>query len=154
MARRTIIQIALRVCVITEREGKRGQNLIISFQIKHPKENLEAAAKKLATSPFRIWGVGCQRQTPKGKKLDGVYNYSYCCLRLENKEELCGSDLIAELLDALESDRKYWSDLVLSGGGFSLVVFSEKNKSSYVEEFDWQLLDRLSNLRISLGFDV
>jgi hypothetical protein len=46
----------------------------ISFQIKHPKENLEIAAKKLSIHPFRIWSSGSQRETPKGKKLDGEYD--------------------------------------------------------------------------------
>lgn len=126
----------------------------ISFQIKHPEENLEIAAKKMGINPFRIWRAGSQRETPKGKMLDGKYDYSYCCLRLENREGLCGSDLIASFLEELEKHHKYWSDLSSSGGKLSLVIFNEKDKSSYVDEFDWQLLDRLSKLKISLGFDI
>lgn len=126
----------------------------ISFQIRHPEENLEIAGKKLGISPFRIWEAGHQRETPKGKELEGKYDQSYCCLRLENKEGVCGSGLIVEFLDKLESDQKYWSDLLLSGGKFSLVVFRESDKGNCVDEFDWRLLGRLSKLNISLGFDV
>lgn len=126
----------------------------VSFRIKHPEENLELAAKKLDINPFRIWKAGSLRETPKGKRLDGEYDHSYCCLRLESKEELCRSDLISKFLEKLEKDGKYWSDLSLSGGELSLVIFNEKDKGGYIGEFDWQLLDRLSKLKISLGFDV
>ncbi len=127
----------------------------ISFQIKHPEENLEFAAKKLGINPFRIWKANSQRKTPKGKRLDGKYDHSYCCLRLENEKGLCGTDLIAGILEEFEKDDQYWSGLFLSGGRFSLVIFGEKDKYiSYADIFDWQLLDRLSKLKISLGFDI
>lgn len=128
----------------------------VSLHLKHADGDLEPLAVNLGLKPFRIWKAGSQRATPKGKILNGQYDHSYCCVRLENKKKSSVSELVSKLLDKMEIDYEQWIDFSVSGGELSLIVFNEEDEAErhYVDEFDWQLLGRLSKLRISLGFDV
>lgn len=127
-------------------------NCSISFQVKHPMDKLDDVGKVLNILPFRAWNVGDVRKTPKGKALDGYYQYSYSCIRIQSIDNADASALIERFLEKVEESREYWNSLFLSGGEFKLIVFNQEDKLS--DEFNWQLLSRLSNLRISLGLDV
>lgn len=126
----------------------------VSLHITHPERDLSFVESMVGIKPFRVWVAGDQRKTPKGALLDGKYDYSYCCLRLESQSGLNGSDLLSKLLLDLESDFNYWSDFLLSGGTLSLVIFNESEEGRYIDRFDYRLLGRLSKLNISLELDL
>ncbi|MFU8778640.1 MAG: DUF4279 domain-containing protein [Roseovarius sp.] len=124
----------------------------ISFRITHPEENLKIAAEKLEMKPFRIWRSGDQRQTPKGKKLDGKHDSSYCCVDLDGIEGHSVSEKLEKFLEKADKHHNYWVDLANTGGNLSIVVYNEGD-GRFVDVFNWRLLEHLSRLKISLGFE-
>jgi hypothetical protein len=106
----------------------------------------------LGLVPAPIWKKGDERKTPKGRKLGGTRDSSYCSIALgetsrQPLRENCGC------LVALQATSRALRELSSTGGEVSFFVgwFLDENTRDY---FDWQILGEMADLRIGLDLDV
>lgn len=125
----------------------------LSLRVQQPQDDLEFLKDVLGVEPFRCWKQGDQKSTPQGKLLEGVYDISYCCLRFGycEQERLC--EHIEVFLDQVELHKTSLLSIVNSGGSLELGLFFMES-CKLVDVIEWSILKRLSNLQISLGFDL
>ena len=126
--------------------------IALSFKVHHPQDNLEFLKTLLGVEPFRSWNKDEVRLTPKGKHLEGVYKNSYCCLRFNNNEKKSICEHLEIFLDKVEPHRDELLKVIDTGGSMGLDLFFLEN-DKIVEVINWSILKRLSDLKISLGFD-
>ena len=98
--------------------------------------------------------VGSRRATPRGEILPGVNEMTFWC-----SQEVRGNGLdlakgIASHLRDVEAHSGFLTEFSESGGKIEYFVGWFSGDQNTGEVFDWDLLRRLSELRISLAFDV
>lgn len=128
------------------------QNYSISFQITHTVRDLALVSEALGVEPFRIWKAGDPRTTPTGRRLEGQYDRSYCCLRIACGDEQSASEAMSAFLTKIEAHKTLFDDLISSGGKLRLVVH-DLTATTFRDEFDSYLLMRLANQGIALGIE-
>jgi hypothetical protein len=133
----------------------------LSVRLRHPKRDLaevfELLKKTTNFVPGRTWKVDDDRQTPKGGKLDGKYDESYCFLNVfsvpQKSEVEDSAAAIRRVLNLLTPIKDSLGDHVNTGGEIELflAVYIDANSGMI---FDPVLLKALSELNITLQFDV
>lgn len=123
----------------------------LSFRIHHPEHDLSSIGARLGVIPYRIWKRGEPKTTPKGRRLTGHREASYCAIRLQLEEESI-SETIREFLLKLEQHQEYFLQLSASGAKLEFYV-TLSGESKLAEEFDWKLLARLANLHVSFQIE-
>lgn len=128
------------------------QNYSLSFQITHTTRDLVLVSDVLRVEPFRIWKAGDPRTTPTGRRLEGHYDHSYCCLRIACGDGQSASEAMGTFLTKIEAHKTLFDDLINSGGKLRMVVH-DLTATSFRDEFDSYLLMRLANQGIALGIE-
>jgi len=125
-----------------------------SLRLRHPTMDPKDISSALGMKPHFQWMAGKGRTTPKGDPLEGVNAVTYWCSEGIEGEgfDLAGS-LSSHLL-ALEARRPFFADFVLTGGSIDYFVAWFTDGLNTGATLPWQLLKRLSDLRIDLDLDV
>jgi hypothetical protein len=125
----------------------------ISFRLRHPSLDFLPLCERFGLEPFQLYVAGNPRHTKSGDILDGYYSESYCSFRLNKIESMTIPQRIAEFTANLANHRAMLEQITSTGGTLNFFIgwFSDGNSG---EEFDWDLLQKLADLKISLHFDV
>lgn len=124
----------------------------LSFNIEHPDAELSGVSDVLGLKAQVLWKKGEPRVTPKGRALSGTYQKSSWSSELGRQQK----DLPAGLQSALtilRPHKDYLAKLVADGAKLRFFVgwFSDFNARDVL---DWQLLQDIAALKISLDLDV
>ncbi len=128
----------------------------ISLRLKHPSRDLAVAGAALGLTSTRVWRAGDRRTSPKGAPLDGVWDASFWTaplLRgLSRDESLAAA--VDGIADRLTPHRDLLRGIVAEGGKAELFIGWFIPSGNGGDDFGWQLLARLADLRLDLGLDV
>ena len=124
----------------------------LSFSADHDYMDLSILPQTLGMAADRLWTVGDIRKAPNGRAQGGNYKYSYCCIDIPAPADVELPTLMGKLLDDLESHKDLLNRLAADGVKFKFFVgwFSDFNSR---DVFEWQLLGRMADLRVSLDID-
>jgi hypothetical protein len=111
-------------------------------------------SRSLNIAPLRATRVGERRLRPNGQELGGVYPYSHWFCDIAHETEAWLVESLDKHLDLLEPHTAFLKSFVSTGGEIYYFIGWFTTEVSGGETFDWELLQRLANLRISLSFDV
>ena len=126
----------------------------LSFRIFHPTARAEDIAAKVGLKSKRAHSVGAPRETPKGKRLEGVYSRTCVSFDVKNHEGEVLEDAIRRALEEeLNSKIPYLSELVATGGEleFFVGIFLNGNEGLQI---DAKLVSSLASAGIGLSLDM
>jgi hypothetical protein len=123
------------------------------FRIYHPKIDLGKVADQLGLVVKTKWVAGSPRKTPKGRLLSGVYESSYCLFLLSPDRDMGLVEFLDSFARRLETHKGILSSLCKTGGKLEIYISMFVTKNSG-EVFGWNVLARLSKLKISLALDI
>ena len=131
----------------------RRQATKLSLQIRHPDRDLSVVCETLGRRPNVIWKKGEERRTPKGRRLRGTQERSYCTIDLGPASRTALSKKIATALAWLTPHRALLRRLVATGGRVSFYVgwFCDEHTG---EAFEADLLAAMADLRIALDLNL
>jgi hypothetical protein len=125
----------------------------VSLRIRHPALKAIEICDELDLVPHVKWSIGEQRKTPKGRKLKGIYDETYCTFKIEHEEDEFISTLLSRMNKTLKKKMPFLSNLISTGGSIEYFIgwYLDENAGDI---FDSDLLKELSDLGISLSFDL
>lgn len=128
------------------------QRAQLSLHIKHPTRDLSSVCTTLGLEPKHIWEKGEERRTPKGNKLGGKRDSSYCAIELEPSKASLPKQIEAALA-LLKPHQAMLRKLSSTGGRISFYVgwFCDEHTG---EAFGWEILDAMADLRIALDLNI
>ena len=100
------------------------------------------------------WNAGEPRVTPDGTPLRGVREQTYWSSRILHPESVDLVDALEANLSSLEPHKDFLRELVETGGEIEYFIGWFTTDTSGGETLDWELLQRLADLRINLALDV
>jgi hypothetical protein len=129
------------------------QRTVLSLHLHHPTRDLSTACAALGLVPRHIWTRGDEHQTPKGTKIGGIRDSSYCSIELGITSQEPLSDKIEAALALLRPHRGILRELSSEGGRLTFFIgwFCDEDTG---EALRWQTLDEMSDLRIELGLNI
>ena len=132
---------------------KTNERIVLSLRMTHPTMDLSTFCESIGLSLFRYWIAGQPRKTTDGKLLHGLYENSYCCCRLFVSSYEDMQPAIEKCLQLLEMHKGNVQLITDSGGEVNFFIgwFFEGMSGL---EFDWKILRRISDLKISLELDA
>ena len=108
---------------------------------------------RLGLEPEWQHKIGEPRTTPKGVLLEGVYESSYCCFSYERQHD----EELHEMLDRIINNLMQHKDifcLIRDSGGRSEFFVGWYSLGNTGDTFGYELLSKISELRIDLALDV
>ncbi|GAB6044373.1 hypothetical protein JCM17961_50630 [Endothiovibrio diazotrophicus] len=99
------------------------------------------------------WKAGDQKRSPKGRKLNGTYDHTYCVFRIDYDERACLQEIIETQNKKLSIKTDFLQKLTKDGGEIEYFI-GWYAKTNTGDLFHWKLLKDTSDLHISLSFDV
>lgn len=124
----------------------------LSLHIRHPDRDLSIVCESLNLAPKNLWKKGDERRTPKGHKLTGIRDNSFCTVEME-ATNLPLQDQIERALNLLAPHRSIFREISSNGGQTSFYVGCFLDEDS-VENFEWRVLESMADLRISLELNI
>jgi hypothetical protein len=129
------------------------QRAKLSLHIKHPTRDLSRVCNALGFKPRHIWKKGDERQTPRGNKIGGIREASYCSIDfgLPSREPIAKQ--IEANLVLLKRHRATLRKLSSSGGTISFYVgwFCDETTGEILSN---ELLWAMTDLRIALELNI
>ena len=121
--------------------------------IRHPDIDPEQISRELSIEPYSAFKNGDVRTLPNGNVLPGLatqssWNHVY---RYSGGHEL--DEAVECVIRLLEDHRAFILRLFLQGGSCQ-VYLQLPGDVNVGAALPWQLLDRMSNLRVELGLEV
>jgi hypothetical protein len=104
--------------------------------------------------PRTKWSVGELRRRADGKATEEMNDHTYWTCSVPNEESVRLVDALSAHLTELESHTGFLREFVASGGEIEYFVGWFTTNVSGGDTLDWQLLGRLSDLKINLALDV
>jgi hypothetical protein len=125
----------------------------ISLHVKHPTRDLSSVCDTLELHPLRLWKVGDERRTPKGRKIGGLRKESAFSAALGSPNRSPLSKQIETALMKLKPHRRMLRRLSSTGGQISFFVgwFLDAHAG---ESFSDQILKEMADLRIALDLNI
>ncbi|MFI0416417.1 MAG: hypothetical protein ACH255_20015 [Candidatus Thiodiazotropha sp.] len=125
----------------------------ISLRIRHPSIDAETICREIGIKADRKWSAGDQRTTPAGRKLDGVYEETYCTfsLDIEGFKEI--STFLKYQISTVKNKKQFFNSVISSGGNIEYFIGWNLNGNTG-DTFSHELLRELADLGISLSFDL
>jgi hypothetical protein len=114
----------------------------------------EEISRAIGMQPKIHWNAGDPRVTPTGTALGGVREETCWTTRILHPESGDLVDAIAANLTSLEPHKDFLREFVTTGGEIEYFIGWFTTDTSGGETLDWELLQRLADLKISLGLDV
>lgn len=129
------------------------QRVKLCLHIRHPSRDLSFVCQTLRLNPTHIWKKGEERKTPKGNKIGGIRDNSYCSIDLGQSSRVSLPKQIEAALDLLEPHRAVLRNLSTGGGTISFYVgwFCDEDTA---DALDVLILKRMAHLRIALELNV
>jgi hypothetical protein len=115
--------------------------------------NPDEISKTLGLKPRRKWSAGDSKTTPKGVKLKGHFESSYCWYPLSIPPKSTLEEGLIIWLRKLEKHEELFRSISATGGSVEFLIgwFVKGNAG---EVFGWPTLSKLSALRVNLAFDI
>lgn len=125
----------------------------VSFRVRSPSMDPIEIASGLGLEPKWFHKAGAARRTPKGTRLEGVYDENYCTFPINSRKGECLSDLLSRFARELKQRKNILNDISRSGGRCEFFIgwFSSANTG---ELFPCELLTVLGSLNIDLAIDI
>ncbi len=129
------------------------QRVKLSLHIKHPTRDLSSVCSALRFEPTNIWKKGDERRTPKGNKIGGLRENSYCSIDLGQSSREPLPKQIEAALTLLQPHRAMLQRLSSTGGTISFYVgwFCDEDAG---ETLNAQILERMARLRVALELNI
>jgi hypothetical protein len=129
------------------------QRVKLSLHIRHPARNLSTVCSDLGFKPAYIWKKGDERLTPKGNRIGGIREASYCSIDFGSTSREHLAKLIEAKLELLKPHQATLRRISTTGGTISFYVgwFCDENTG---ETFNVQLLREMAGLRIALELNI
>lgn len=124
-----------------------------SLRIFHPTQRAERIVDKVSLKCTLMQSVGDDRNTPKGAKLEGVYDRTYILYDLPRDNDERIEDLLRRVSnDIVAVNIQLFSDLVATGGKveFFIGVFCEKHIGI---ELDSDVIEIIARAKMALSLD-
>jgi hypothetical protein len=131
----------------------RQQRVQLSLHIRHPTRDLSKVCSGLGLKPKHIWKKGDERRTPKGNKIGGLRDASYCSIDLSPVSRKSLVEQIEANVEMLKRHRSTLRKLSSTGGVISFYIgwFCDEHTG---EALSTQLLGAMSDLRIALELNI
>lgn len=125
----------------------------VSLRVWHPNADPRRISEGLGLQPNTSHRAGEAKRTPAGDLLKGVYKQTYWCCELEHPEEVELNAFLEEVTDRLAPHEGFVKQICTTDGTVELFVgwYSGSNSG---QEFGWQLLRKLGDLRVRLSLDI
>lgn len=123
----------------------------IRIRLNHPTMDPAEIGRHFSVQPVRTWRVGERRSTPKGQLLDGVYRSTYWVYSHKVLADV--DEALIGAVEILESSEEFLK-LFIDSGGEVVVDVSWGVDTRAGREINWEILQRLGRLRVSLGTEV
>jgi len=125
----------------------------LSLHIRHPTRDLSVVCRALGLQLKHMWKRGDERRTPKGSKIGGLRETSYCSIGFGAPSRKPLAKQIEAVLMLLKPHRAMLRRLSSTGGRISFFIgwFCDENTG---ETFGRQLLDAMADLRIVLDLNI
>lgn len=132
-------------------DGGTSYNVILL--VRHPDVDPGELSREFGLTPHVAFRKGSVRILENGKKLPGVsrdsrWNHVYRF----SKDRRVG-DALAHVMTFLEGHKGFIKKLCLQGASFELYV-QLPGATNIGDSISWELLRRMSQLRVSLGIEV
>jgi len=125
----------------------------VSLRVRHPELKANKICEELGLTPKIKWDVGAQRVTPKGRRLNGVYEETYCSFWLPHENDESLPEFLGKINEQLKSKVKFFDEIILSGGTAEYFIGWYLNENTG-DVFNYKFLQEVSKLKISLSFDL
>lgn len=130
-----------------------GTSYNVILLMRHPDIDPGEVTREFGLTPHVAFRKGCVRALQNGKELPGVsrdsrWNHVY---RFSKGHRL--GDALAQVVTFLEGHKAFIKKLCLQGASFELYVQLPGAKN-IGDSIPWDLLRRMSQLRVSLGIEV
>lgn len=125
----------------------------VSLRVRHPSLDVMKICSEIGMTAYRKWSVGEPRETPKGKKLNGFYDETYCTFKLEHE----GDEEISSFLkrqNSLLKDKSDFFDMIIATGGNIEYFIGWYLEGNTGDVFTHDLITELSELGFSLSIDL
>lgn len=129
------------------------ESFSISLVIRHPEMRPGTLTDALGFSPSRQWGVGEQRQTPKGTILEGEYDHTMWIHTVSFQQDRHFFDRVLDIVANLEKFEDFLEKLVETGGSIRLNIRLPGNLN-VGDELQPESLEKLARLHIGLSVEV
>jgi len=129
------------------------QRAKLSLHIEHPNRDLSRVCNVLGLRARHIWKKGDERRTPKGNKIGGIRETSYCSIEFGPPSREPLAKQIEANLTPLKRHRAMLRRLYSTGGTISFYVgwFCDESTG---ETLNSRLLSAMSELRIALELNI
>lgn len=125
----------------------------IRILIRHPAADPIEITRRLGIDPDIVRKVGEIRKTPRGNASGDVNKYSMWSKSFIFEKERNFFRHAVSIVDLLEQNREFISELIDSGGTIQLIA-DLSGRQNIGDVFAWNDLRRLADLRIDLGVEV
>lgn len=125
----------------------------VSLQIRHPSLHPAVISSELGMSPKCSWAAGEPRRTPKGTRLDGVHEESYCSFDIGKGGDGELAACLMWAVDQLKVHHQFLEELRSVGGSARFLAFWYPNGDTG-EAFKTDLLLAMAHLGIELDINV
>ena len=125
----------------------------LSLHLHHPTRNLSPVCAVLGVKPQHIWKMGDERQTPRGTKIGGTRDSSYCSVELADRSREPLSEKIEAALALLKPHRALLQELASTAGRITFYIgwFCDEHTG---DGLSWHILKEMSDLRIGLELNI
>ena len=125
----------------------------VSFRIEHPGMEPQEISLRLSLTPDQSWKAGDVRKSSKGTPLKGRYKNTFWRHSVKHTPDMSLVDCLKEFTSNLESNIEFLKEIRYTGGRCEYFIgwFSGHNSG---EMLDFELLNKLGNLKIDLSLDV
>lgn len=130
-----------------------GTSYNVILLMRHPDIDPGEVTRQFGLTPHVAFRKGCIRTLQNGKELPGVsqdsrWNHVY---RFSKSHRV--GDALTQVVTFLEGHKAFIKKLCLQGASFELYV-QLPGTTNIGDSISWDLLHRMSQLRVSLGIEV
>jgi hypothetical protein len=127
---------------------------ILSLRITHPSRDLSQVCSAIGLRPKIIWKKGGERRTPKGTKLGGLRDGSYCSISLGKWSRVSLEKQIDVALKRLRQHKAVLQRFSASGGRISFFVGLSSHRTNFGEVLNAPILAEMAKLKIGVELDI
>jgi hypothetical protein len=126
----------------------------LTLCFRHEDQDLSRLPEKLSMAAVRLWKAGDEYVRPNGTKTGTLRPKSACLFELTDDKQTDLSAGLSSTVVLLKPHRAYLWELVDSGIEAYLSVGWLGRQWNFGDWFDWQLMQDIADLRLSLDLDI
>lgn len=128
-------------------------NYDLCLRVCHPVINPDEVTNRLGLIPQRCWMAGRQRNTPKGRLLEGVNKETYWCHTFETTEEIGPNEFLNRVFRTLLPNSEFF-ETIFDTGGRAEIYFTIQIGENAGETINWTTLEHFVKLKIDLSIEL